>query len=53
LRHTAAAELLRRGAPLAEIGQLLRHRDPATTALYAKVDRVALGQLARPWPVQA
>ena len=39
LRHTAATELLRAGAPLAEIGQLLRHRRPLTTAIYAKVDR--------------
>ena len=50
LRHTAATQLLRAGAPLAEIGQLLRHRRPLTTAIYAKVDRVALRTIARPWP---
>ena len=50
LRHTAATELLRAGAPLEEIGQLLRHRQPLTTAIYAKVDREALRSLARPWP---
>jgi integrase/recombinase XerD len=50
LRHTAATETLRAGAPLAEVGQLLRHRLPRTTAIYAKVDRDALRQLARPWP---
>lgn len=50
LRHTAATELLRAGAPLAEIGQLLRHRSELTTAIYAKVDLVALRELARPWP---
>jgi site-specific recombinase XerD len=50
LRHTAATEILRAGAPLAEVGQLLRHRLPRTTAIYAKVDRDALRQLARPWP---
>jgi integrase/recombinase XerD len=50
LRHTAATELLRAGAPLAEIGQLLRHRTPLTTAIYAKVDRERLRELARPWP---
>jgi site-specific recombinase XerD len=50
LRHTAASELLRRGAPLLEIGQLLRHRSELTTAIYAKVDRDALRELARPWP---
>mgnify|MGYP001202705333 CR=1 FL=1 len=50
LRHTAATELLRAGASLSEIGQVLRHRSPLSTAIYAKVDRVALRQLARPWP---
>jgi integrase/recombinase XerD len=50
LRHTVASELLREGAGLAEIGQLLRHRSMASTAIYAKVDTVPLRQLARPWP---
>lgn len=50
LRHTAATEMLRHGAALTEIGQVLRHRDVATTALYAKVDRTALRVLAQPWP---
>ena len=50
LRHTAASELLRQGAPLHEIGELLRHRSVLTTAIYAKVDRDRLRELARPWP---
>lgn len=50
LRHTLATEMLRRGATLAQIAQVLRHRSLATTALYAKVDRVALRELAQPWP---
>ena len=50
LRHALAAELLAAGAGLPEVAQLLRHRDLASTAVYAKVDRVALGSLARPWP---
>jgi site-specific recombinase XerD len=50
LRHTTATELLRAGAPLVEIGQLLRHRSQQTTAIYAKVDRERLRALARPWP---
>jgi integrase len=50
LRHTAATEMLRAGAPLSEVAQVLRHRSAATTALYAKVDHVALGALALPWP---
>jgi integrase/recombinase XerD len=50
LRHTAATEMLRAGAPLPEIGQVLRHRSLRTTASYAKVDRTALRTLALPWP---
>lgn len=50
LRHTAASRLLAAGAPLVEIGQLLRHRSQLTTAIYAKVDTEALRTLARPWP---
>lgn len=53
LRHTAATAMLRAGAPLAEVGQVLRHRQPLTTAIYAKVDREALRLLARPWPGDA
>jgi site-specific recombinase XerD len=50
LRHTAASEMLRCGATLPEVGQVLRHRHASTTAIYAKVDREALRQIARPWP---
>jgi integrase/recombinase XerD len=50
LRHALATELLRRGATLPEIGQVLRHRDLATTAVYAKVDRIALASVVQPWP---
>jgi site-specific recombinase XerD len=50
LRHTAATQMLRAGSPLSEIGQVLRHRSALTTAIYAKVDRDALRELARPWP---
>lgn len=50
LRHTTATELLRAGAPLEEIGQLLRHRSARTTSVYAKVDEQQLRLLARPWP---
>jgi integrase/recombinase XerD len=52
LRHTVATEMLRAGASLAEIGQVLRHREQKTTTIYAKVDRTALRALARPWPSQ-
>ena len=50
LRHALASELLRRGAGLVAISQVLRHQDLATTALYAKVDLGALRQVAQPWP---
>ncbi len=50
LRHALAGELLRRGAGLAAISQVLRHQDLATTALYAKVDLASLRQVAQPWP---
>jgi integrase/recombinase XerD len=51
LRHSAATNLVAAGAGLVEVGQVLRHRDQLTTAIYAKVDRSALRILARPWPV--
>lgn len=53
LRHALATELLGRGFTLPEIGQVLRQRDLATTAVYAKVDHAALRTLALPWPAGA
>jgi site-specific recombinase XerD len=50
LRHALASELLRQGASLVEIGQVLRQRDLATTSVYAKVDLARLRQVARTWP---
>jgi site-specific recombinase XerD len=50
LRHALATEMLRQGGDLLEIAQVLRQSDIATTAGYAKVDRVALRTVARPWP---
>jgi integrase/recombinase XerD len=50
LRHTLATAMLRAGASLPEVGQVLRHRNVRSTAIYAKVDEVALRPLARPWP---
>lgn len=49
LRHSLATGLLRNGASLLEIGELLRHQSPATTEIYAKVDLDGLQSLARPW----
>ena len=56
LRHTAATEIRRAGAPLSEVAQLLRHRRLATTAVYTSVDqadRETLRAIARPWPAGA
>jgi site-specific recombinase XerD len=49
-RHSLATELLRSGATLTEIGQLLRHESHDTTRIYAKVDIEALRTLSLPWP---
>jgi len=49
-RHSLATAMLRQGASLDEIGQVLRHRDADTTAIYAKVDLDALRRLAVAWP---
>jgi integrase/recombinase XerD len=49
-RHGLATAMLRHGASLVEIGEVLRHRNPQTTEIYAKVDVEALRALALPWP---
>jgi integrase/recombinase XerD len=49
-RHGLATEMLRGGASLGEIGDLLGHRHPQTTMIYTKVDIQALRKLALPWP---
>jgi integrase/recombinase XerD len=49
LRHSLATHMLRRGASLGEIGHLLRHRQPTTTQIYAKLDLDALRRIALPW----
>jgi site-specific recombinase XerD len=50
LRHSLATRLLREGASLTEIGELLRHRNLNTTQIYAKVDEISLRRLAPAWP---
>ncbi|MGH9224864.1 MAG: tyrosine-type recombinase/integrase [Acidimicrobiales bacterium] len=50
LRHALATEMMQRGATLVAVSQVLRHRDLATTAIYAKVDLGALRGVAQPWP---
>ena len=50
LRHSAATAMLRKGATLAGVAAVLRHRSPRTTAHYAKIDFGLLGEIAQPWP---
>jgi len=49
-RHGLATQMLRHGASLTEIGEVLGHRNPETTKIYTKVDLTALRTLALPWP---
>jgi len=49
LRHTLATQMLRAGASLPEVGQVLRHSRNLTTAIYAKVDLKALRTIAPAW----
>lgn len=49
-RHALAVRMLKEGASIPEIGELLRHRSPVATSVYARVDLVALRALALPWP---
>jgi len=49
-RHTLAVDLLRNGATLDEIGEVLGHRSANTTPLFAKVDLMTLRTIALPWP---
>ncbi len=50
LRHTAGTELLRGGASLREVGEVLRQSDRMTTSIYAKIDERSLRSAVRPWP---
>jgi len=52
LRHKLACDMVSARVPLPEIGQVLRHRNLASTANYARVDLTALRGLAKPWPNQ-
>jgi site-specific recombinase XerD len=42
--------MVARGVVLTDISQVLRHRDLATTAIYAKIDLTSLRAVSRPWP---
>ncbi len=51
-RHGLATKMIRHGASMAEISQVLRHRSQTTTAIYAQVSLEALRTVALPWPVR-
>jgi len=51
LRHSLAVNLLRQGASLEEIGDMLRHRSRESTMIYARLDIDGLRSIAQPWPV--
>ncbi|MDR2253444.1 MAG: site-specific integrase [Bifidobacteriaceae bacterium] len=53
LRHTLASQMLRAGAGLEAVGQVLRHKDLSSTSVYAKIDLARLGRLAPLWPEAA
>jgi integrase/recombinase XerD len=50
LRHTTGTELLRHGASLQEVGEVLRQSSAMTTSIYAKVDQASLALAVQPWP---
>jgi site-specific recombinase XerD len=50
-RHSLATSMLHAGATMREIGEVLRHRVPNTTEIYAKVDFSGMRSLAQPWPI--
>lgn len=51
-RHTLASRMLQEGAHLRDIGEVLRHRTPSATEIYAKIDLRSLQEVVRPWPGQ-
>jgi site-specific recombinase XerD len=51
-RHTLASRMLQHGANLRDISEVLRHRAPNSTEIYAKIDMRSLNEVVRPWPTQ-
>jgi integrase/recombinase XerD len=50
LRHSLATNLVRKGASLQEIGDMLRHRSASSTMIYARLDVDGLRSIAQEWP---
>jgi site-specific recombinase XerD len=51
LRHSLATSMVRKGASLAEVGDVLRHRSRTSTMIYAKMDLDGLRSIAQAWPL--
>jgi site-specific recombinase XerD len=51
-RHSLASRMLQQGASLGDISEVLRHRSPGTTEIYAKIDMRSLNEVVRPWPTK-
>jgi site-specific recombinase XerD len=51
-RHSLASRMLQQGANLRDISEVLRHRAPSTTEIYAKIDMRSLNEVVRAWPTQ-
>jgi site-specific recombinase XerD len=43
--------MVRKGASLAEVGDVLRHRSRTSTMIYAKMDLDGLRSIAQAWPL--
>jgi len=50
LRHTAATQMVNRGASFKDVADVLGHQQLQTTGIYAKLDLAALSEVALPWP---
>jgi len=48
-RHTAASDMVNRGASFKEVADVLGHQSLQTTGIYAKLDLPALSEVALPW----
>jgi site-specific recombinase XerD len=48
-RHTAASQMLNRGASFKEVADVLGHRSIQTTGIYAKLELDRLAAVALPW----
>jgi integrase/recombinase XerD len=48
-RHSAASQMVNRGASFKEVADVLGHRSLQTTGIYAKLDLEVLASVALPW----